>query len=121
MVGVLRDGCNILVICLLQKEPLTFDLDTTGLDPHLADLVKEIRRVAESHLYHWKIFPLNLPQPVAVQEFSEGSASVRRIPLVVENLFTIPSWDDLDVVSVDSYGEPKHLTGKQLSSVRQNG
>ncbi|XP_046650573.1 uncharacterized protein LOC124341686 isoform X1 [Daphnia pulicaria] len=104
-----------------QKEPLRFHLDTTLLAPHLVDLVLEIQRIAESTLFHWKTFPLNLPQPIAVQEFSEGSASTRRKPLVVENLFDIPSWDDLDVVSVDAHGEAKHLSNKQLTSVRQHG
>lgn len=106
---------------LLQKEPLRFHLDTTLLAPHLVDLVLEIQRIAESTLFHWKTFPLNLPQPIAVQEFSEGSASTRRKPLVVDNLFDIPSWDDLDVVSVDAHGEAKHLSNKQLTSVRQHG
>uniref|UniRef100_A0A0P5JHB7 Uncharacterized protein n=1 Tax=Daphnia magna TaxID=35525 RepID=A0A0P5JHB7_9CRUS len=104
-----------------QKESLRFQLDTSLLAPHLVDLVLEIQRTAESTLFHWKTFPLNLPQPIAVQEFSEGSASTRRKPLVVDNLFDIPSWDDLDVVSVDAHGEAKHLSNKQLTSVRQHG
>ncbi len=95
-------------------------MDTSGLAPHLADLVLEIERVAESSLFHWKLFPLNLPQPIAVHESSEGhTASSKRKPLIVENLFVLPSWDDLDVVSVDKHGEPKHLSSKQLSSIRQ--
>ena len=117
------DQCNVTIVDFLplQKEPLRFHLDTTILAPHLVDLVLEIQRIAESTLFHWKTFPLNLPHPIAVQEFSEGSASTRRKPLIVENLFDIPSWDDLDVVSVDAHGEAKHLSNKQLTSVRQNG
>lgn len=106
---------------LLQREPLSFHLDTSALAPHLVDLVLEIQRIAESTLFHWRTFPLNLPQPIAVQEFSEGSASTRRKPLIVDNLFNVPSWDDLDVVSVDAHGEAKRLSSKQLTSVRQQG
>ena len=118
------NNCNFthfLIHLLLQKESLRFHLDTTLLAPHLVDLVLEIQQIAESTLFHWKTFPLNLPQPIAVQELSEGSASTRRKPLIVENLFDIPSWDDLDVVSVDAHGEAKHLSNKQLTSVRQHG
>lgn len=104
-----------------QKEPLRFQLDTSLLAPHLVDVVLEIQRIAESTLYHWKTFPLNLPQPVAVQELSDGSSSTRRKPLVVENLFDLPSWDELDVISVDGRGEAKRLSTKQLTSVRQHG
>lgn len=96
-------------------------MDTSLLAPHLVDLVLEIQRIAESTLYHWKTFPLSLPQPIAVQECSEGSASTRRKPLAVENLFNLPSWDELDVVSVDARGEAKRLSSKQLTSVRQHG
>lgn len=96
-------------------------MDTSQLPPHLAELVLEIQRTAETQLFHWKTFPLNPPQPLAVQELSEGTASTRRKPLVVENLFDLPSWDDLDVVSVDNQGEAKRLSNKQLSSVRKQG
>ena len=106
---------------LLQKEALKFPIDTTLLAPQLVDVVLEIQKAAESSLYHWRTFPLNLPNPKAVLETSEGSASTRRKPLVLESLFDLPSWDDLDVVSVDAHGETKHLSNKQLNSVRQHG
>jgi hypothetical protein len=122
MLEARKTSLNLCVSVVLQKEPLRFALDTSNLPPHLAELVTEIQRVAESTLFHWKMFPLNLPQPIAVQEYSEGhTASSRRKPLIVDNLFSLPSWDDLDVVSVDKHGEPKHLSNKQLTSIRQHG
>ena len=105
----------------MQKEPLHFNLDTSSLNTDIAELVLEIRKIAESNLYHWKTFPLLLPQPIALQELSEASASTRRKTFAVENLFDLPSWDDLELVSVDANGEVKHLTSKQLNSVRQLG
>jgi len=83
--------------------------------------VLEIQQTAESTLFHWKTFPLCPPPPLAIQELSEGSASTRRRPLVVGNLFDLPSWDDLDTVSVDRQGEAKRLSGKQLATVRKQG
>lgn len=104
-----------------QKEPLKFDLDTSLLSPDVAELVLGIQKIAENNLFRWKTFPLNLPQPIAVQDVSEASASTRRKPFAVENLFNIPTWDDLELVSIDVHGEVKHLNSKQLDSIRQLG
>jgi len=104
-----------------QKEPLKFNLDTSSLSPDVAELVLRIQKIAENNLFHWKTFPLNLPPPIAVQDISEASASTRRKPFAVENLFDIPSWDDLELVSVDKHGEVKRLSSKQLDSVQQLG
>jgi len=36
-------------------------------------------------------------------------------------MFVAPSFDELDAVAVDSKGEPRRLTGKQLESIRERG
>lgn len=112
---------NAELCIFLQKEPLKFYLDTSALNPDVTELVLRIQKIAENNLFHWKTFPLNLPSPIAVQDISEASASTRRKPFAVENLFDIPSWDDLELVSVDLHGEVKPLSSKQLDSVRQLG
>ncbi|RXG58965.1 hypothetical protein Avbf_06294 [Armadillidium vulgare] len=52
---------------LPQKENLTFEVSTDGLDEQTTQLVLHIKEVAESVLFHWKSFPIVLPTPVAVQ------------------------------------------------------
>lgn len=42
-------------------------------------------------------------------------------PTNLRDLFVAPSFDELDAVAVDSSGEPRRLTGKQLESLRERG
>lgn len=42
-------------------------------------------------------------------------------PNSLRELFVAPSFDELDAVAVDSSGEPRRLTGKQLESLRERG
>ncbi|KAG8302997.1 hypothetical protein J6590_020754 [Homalodisca vitripennis] len=42
-------------------------------------------------------------------------------PNNLRDLFVAPSFDELDAVAVDSSGEPRRLTGKQLESLRERG
>ena len=119
--GILGSS-NSFPLSNLQKEPLKFNVDVSHLSPQLASLVLEIQQTAEANLFHWKTFPLAVPQPLAVQELSEGSASTRRRPLIVDSLFDLPTWaDELDAVSVDRTGEAKRLSSKQLASIRKHG
>lgn len=42
-------------------------------------------------------------------------------PTFVKDMFITPNFNELDVVAVDSSGEPRRLTGKQLESLRERG
>ncbi|KDR19062.1 hypothetical protein L798_06418, partial [Zootermopsis nevadensis] len=107
--------------------------------------------VAEQFLYHWKTFPIILPPPLASSsqpthqhqnsmggnssEFHGGSVAgstdnngsslslARRSNkhLNMRDLFLAPSFDELDAVAVDSKGEPRRLSNKQLESIRERG
>lgn len=39
----------------------------------------------------------------------------------MRDLFLAPSFDELDAVAVDSKGEPRRLSNKQLESIRERG
>jgi hypothetical protein len=108
-------------------------------------------QVAEQFLYHWKTFPIILPPPLAVSsppthqhqnstggnssEFHGGivagstdntgsSLSLARRSnkhLNMRDLFLAPSFDELDAVAVDSKGEPRRLSNKQLESISERG
>ena len=41
--------------------------------------------------------------------------------LNMRDLFLAPSFDELDAVAVDSKGEPRRLSNKQLESIRERG
>ncbi|KAI5698408.1 hypothetical protein M8J75_006341 [Diaphorina citri] len=89
--------------------------------------------VGEQFLYHWKTFPIVIPNPVLstingsneVSQGNDGNCTLARNKsarvINVKDLFVPPSFDELDAVAVDSKGEIKRLTRKQLDSLRERG
>ncbi|XP_022916271.2 uncharacterized protein [Onthophagus taurus] len=113
---------------LPERQPLKFDVNLIGAPPEVEQLVKNIKQVAETFLYHWKTFPIVLPTPVSQtdsfptsQVSSDGSLSRSRCKFHLRDLFVAPSFDELDAVAVDGKGEPRKLTGKQLEYIRERG
>ncbi|KAF5295161.1 hypothetical protein FQR65_LT10549 [Abscondita terminalis] len=118
----------------LEREPLRFDVNLVGAPPEVEQLVNNIKQVAEQFLYHWKMFPIILPGPIFQKDLfppsqqisSDGSLGRYKLKyhlreLYLRDLFVAPSFDELDAVAVDSKGEPRKLTGKQLESIRERG
>ncbi|XP_043205633.1 uncharacterized protein LOC122372479 isoform X2 [Amphibalanus amphitrite] len=111
-----------IIQTLTEREPVKFEIPTEGLSSAELRLVKHIQEVAEDSLYHWRTFPLILPPPVAVQHRDVDSSSLaRRKPIIIRDLFVAPCFDELEAVALDSGGEPRKLSGKQLASVRETG
>lgn len=132
-----------------ERESLKFDVHLRGAPNEVVDLVRNIKDVAEQFLYHWKTFPIVLPTPVAVsvpsQPLNNGSSGCdsncsssilvnndnpdtslslpRRSGkhLNMRDLFIAPSFDELDAVAVNSKGEQRRLSGKQLTAVQERG
>ncbi|KAF5280931.1 hypothetical protein FQA39_LY17937 [Lamprigera yunnana] len=118
----------------LEREPLRFDINLVGAPPEVEQLVNNVKQVAEQFLYHWKMFPIILPGPIfqkdllpPSQQISSDSSLGRYKykyhlrEVYLRDLFVAPSFDELDAVAVDSKGEPRKLTGKQLESIRERG
>ncbi|KAI4456830.1 hypothetical protein MML48_8g00015589 [Holotrichia oblita] len=111
-----------------EREPIKFDVNLVGAPPEVEQLVNNIKQVAEQFLYHWKTFPIVLPSPVSQSDSfptshvaSDGSLSRTKSKFHLRDLFVAPSFDELDAVAVDSKGEPRKLTGKQLEYIRERG
>ncbi|XP_030754371.1 uncharacterized protein LOC115881129 isoform X2 [Sitophilus oryzae] len=111
-----------------EKEPIKFEISLVGAPPEVEQLVNNIKQVAEQFLYHWKTFPIILPNPVSQcdsfptsQVSSDGSLGRSRTKYHLRDLFIAPSFDELDAVAVDGKGEPRKLTGKQLEYIRERG
>lgn len=55
----------------------------------------------------------------------EGSSTLGRRcssrPNSLRDLFVTPSFDELDAVAIDTSGEPRRLTAKQLEALRERG
>ncbi|KAK9508814.1 hypothetical protein O3M35_006279 [Rhynocoris fuscipes] len=127
---------------LPEKEPLQFEVQLKGAPDEIVQLVHNIKQVGEQFLYHWKTFPIVLPQPVNATETSapvtssadipyitgsggEGSSTLARRcgsrPASLRDLFVTPSFDELDAVAIDTSGEPRRLTAKQLEALKEKG
>ncbi|XP_017770930.1 PREDICTED: uncharacterized protein LOC108558515 isoform X2 [Nicrophorus vespilloides] len=111
-----------------EREPINFDVNLIGAPPEVEQLVNNIKQVAEQFLYHWRTFPIILPSPVAQSDSfptsnvtSDGSLGRNKCKHHLRDLFVTPSFDELDAVAVDSKGETRKLTGKQLEYIRERG
>ncbi|KAK9888177.1 hypothetical protein WA026_000446 [Henosepilachna vigintioctopunctata] len=126
----LRNHENAIVgdVSQPEREPIRFEVNLLGAPPEVTQLVNNIKHVAEQFLYHWKTFPIVLPNPLShmdslqtSQLSSEGSLGRCRTKCHLRDLFIAPSFDELDAVAVDSKGETRKLTGKQLEYIREKG
>ncbi|XP_043500875.1 uncharacterized protein LOC122523280 isoform X1 [Polistes fuscatus] len=103
-----------------EKEPVEFDTShLRGAPAEVEALVHNIKDVAQQFLYHWRTFPIILPPPLSTN--TEGEDTLARKKHHLKDLFVAPSFDELDAVAVDSKGEPRRLTNKQLESIRERG
>ncbi|EDW68148.2 uncharacterized protein Dvir_GJ24558 [Drosophila virilis] len=111
-----------------EREPVEFNINLVGAPPEVEQLVQQIKCVAEQFLYHWKSFPIVLPQPLATSTLnvtaSNATNSVsgrKKRPINQSDLFIAPPFDELDAVASDGSGEPRRLTNAQLKSLRETG
>ncbi|KOX81282.1 hypothetical protein WN51_00190 [Melipona quadrifasciata] len=103
-----------------EKEPVEFDTShLRGAPAEVEALVHNIKEVAQQFLYHWRTFPIVLPPPLST--CTEGEDTLARKKHHLKDLFVAPSFDELDSVAVDSKGEPRRLTKKQLESISKRG
>ncbi|XP_060827871.1 uncharacterized protein LOC132913490 isoform X1 [Bombus pascuorum] len=103
-----------------EKEPVEFDTShLRGAPAEVEALVHNIKEVAQQFLYHWRTFPIILPP--ALSTCTEGEDTLARKKHHLKDLFVAPSFDELDSVAVDSKGEPRRLTKKQLESISKRG
>ncbi|XP_076755097.1 uncharacterized protein LOC143425638 isoform X1 [Xylocopa sonorina] len=103
-----------------EKEPVEFDTShLRGAPSEVETLVHNIKEVAQQFLYHWRTFPIVLPPPLSTCAENEDTLARKKHHL--RDLFVAPSFDELDSVAVDSKGEPRRLTKKQLESISKRG
>ncbi|XP_008202982.1 uncharacterized protein LOC100123730 isoform X2 [Nasonia vitripennis] len=122
-----------------EKEPVEFDCrHLRGAPAEVEALVHSIKEVAQQFLYHWKTFPIVLPPSLSTsnsatatsgapgsnnpqQQAEDSLARKKHQQYHLRDMFVAPSFDELDAVAVDSKGEPRRLTNKQLESIRERG
>ncbi|XP_068631803.1 uncharacterized protein [Battus philenor] len=93
-----------------EREPLRFDVQLVGAPPEVEQLVNNIKQVAEDFLYHWKTFPIVLPQSQFTGPGNKPS-----------DIIIAPPCDELDAAALDAGVEPHPLSPKQLHAIREKG
>ncbi|EDW81624.1 uncharacterized protein Dwil_GK12174, isoform A [Drosophila willistoni] len=113
-----------------EREPVQFNINLVGAPLEVEQLVEQIKSVAEQFLYHWKSFPIVLPQSLAnsglnlTASLANATNSVnsrKTRPINLRDLFIAPPFDELDAVASDGSGEPRRLTNVQLKTLRETG
>ncbi|XP_033165249.1 uncharacterized protein LOC117144261 isoform X1 [Drosophila mauritiana] len=111
-----------------EREPIEFNINLVGAPPEVEQLVEQIKSVAEQFLYHWKSFPIVLPQALAssglnltARNATNSVSSRKTRPINLRDLFIAPPFDELDAVASDGSGEPRRLTSAQLKTLRETG
>ncbi|CAL1542802.1 unnamed protein product [Lymnaea stagnalis] len=105
-----------------QREALTFPLGTEKLEPQTAEVVQSIKKLAEHLLFHWKTFPIVLPDSITERR-AEAMGGKEDYQGVVQfkDLFIAPSFDELEAVATDENGKLKKLREEQLTMIRNTG
>ncbi|KAH9503994.1 hypothetical protein Btru_067508 [Bulinus truncatus] len=106
-----------------EREALIFHIDADKLEPQTAEVVGSIKKLAESLLFHWKTFPIILPDSITQKRVDEVVAGGVDNPGVVQfkDLFIAPIFDELEVVATDENGKLKKLRDDQLNMIRKKG
>lgn len=97
-----------------EREPLKFHLSTRSDTREISDVVLHIKQVAETLLYHWRTFPILLPKSLTNLGEDKGLINYR-------DLFVAPTFDELEQVATDPFGNLKKLTDAQLASIWEKG
>ncbi|XP_041363220.1 uncharacterized protein LOC121378908 [Gigantopelta aegis] len=104
-----------------QREPLHFRYDSSKVSPEMGEVMESIKWLAESLLFHWKTFPIVLPQSSADVRAADGDGSNEESKLGLKDLFIAPSFDELEEVAKNKAGNLKKLNDKQLASIWNKG
>ncbi|XP_052759604.1 uncharacterized protein LOC128202638 [Mya arenaria] len=110
-----HSGGDAFVLEEPEREAVRFDIkDKNGKYPEIHEVKSHIKQVAESLLYHWRTFPIILPPSLTSQGSEKG-------PINYRDLFKAPTFDELEQVATDAFGNLKKLNDVQLKSVWDKG
>uniref|UniRef100_A0A8W8HZT2 Uncharacterized protein n=1 Tax=Magallana gigas TaxID=29159 RepID=A0A8W8HZT2_MAGGI len=99
-----------------KMKPLNFPLDLSTVPTDMADVMKEIKKLAESMLFHWSEFPIVLP-PSVTDIMNEEEINSQ----IFKDLFKAPVFDELEEVGMTPEGGLKKLSKKQLDAIWDKG
>ncbi|XP_056019360.1 uncharacterized protein LOC125672084 isoform X3 [Ostrea edulis] len=101
-----------------KMQPVNFPIDLSNVPENVADVMKEIKKLAESMLFHWSVFPIVLPPSVTDLMDMENKDGESQI---FKDLFKAPVFDELEEVGMTPDGGLKKLSKKQLDDIWDKG
>ncbi|ODM94685.1 hypothetical protein Ocin01_11990 [Orchesella cincta] len=94
-----------------EKGGLELDIKWETVESEDArEVIERIQLVSERVLFHWRAFPIILPQSI-----------VDNKQICLKDLFVLPTFDELDALTTDCKGNPKFLSHNQLQSIKRKG
>eukprot|EP00092_Neocalanus_flemingeri_P037052 GFUD01040338.1.p1 GENE.GFUD01040338.1~~GFUD01040338.1.p1 ORF type:complete len:1135 (+),score=193.14 GFUD01040338.1:117-3521(+) len=101
------------------KESLTIDQSKISAD--MIDAMKPLLEISKKHMWHWKIFPIVLPQPNMMQNETTSGSGPKKKTINIKDLFIAPKFNELEAIATNSQGNPKKLTHEQIQNIHRTG
>ncbi len=102
-----------------EREPLTFDVERLSTEECMA--MEGLLQLLDNQLWHWKNFPINLPDPIIQAKADTLGPGAGARSLKVNDLFVVPDFDELKAVAMGPSGEIRRLSEDQLDALRDTG
>lgn len=102
---------NVYIDPVFEKKGFNFEIESAGLDEEFA-VHSAIEKITSKLLYHWTNVPIVFPDSIVEQGFGEQFTGSK-------DLFVLPTFDELEQISVDSSGHRKKLSKDQLESIKK--
>ncbi|XP_067672611.1 uncharacterized protein [Haliotis asinina] len=110
-----------------KREPLYFHYDPSTVSPEMAGVMDNIKQLAENLLYHWREFPIVLPESITDSSIRDSGRfdgegdSEKKGWINFKNMFIAPTFEELEEVAKGKSGGLKKLNEKQLNSIWNQG
>eukprot|EP00092_Neocalanus_flemingeri_P044994 GFUD01050107.1.p1 GENE.GFUD01050107.1~~GFUD01050107.1.p1 ORF type:complete len:190 (+),score=30.45 GFUD01050107.1:162-731(+) len=101
------------------KESLTIDQSKISAD--MIDAMKPLLEISKKHMWHWKIFPIVLPQPNMMQNETTFGSGPKKKTINIKDLFIAPKFNELEAIATNAQGNPKKLTHEQIQNIHRTG
>ena len=70
-------------------------------------------------MYTWKKIPITFPD--SISGLTDPNNQISKDHKILNNLFILPTFDELDEIAIDQNGRTKRLSKEQLESIKKSG
>lgn len=118
-----KSSASVYIEPEFEKKPLKLNLDKTELSKkfsfpdhskEFAEIHDLIENLANQVLFEWKHVPVVFPNSIIEMDNDQ-------LKSMSENLFKMPTYDELEALSLDASGKAKKLSNDQLTQIKKTG